>query len=77
MKYFEIEFSNCPGEEDGFSEWICIRGNRQPTVKEASEFCKEDAKIIGMPVVRVDPIDEVYARDCYDFSNEVNWPIFA
>ena len=25
----------------------------------------------------VDPIPENVARDCYDFSNENNWPVFS
>lgn len=75
MKYFEIEFSNNGDENNAY--WICIKGNRQPTVAEATEFCQKDSEMYGLPVFRVDPIPENVARDCYDFSNEANWPVFG
>jgi hypothetical protein len=75
MEYFEIEFSDHGDETKAY--WICIKGVRQPTVEEASIFCSDDEETFGFPVWRVDPIDEVTARDCYDFSNETNWPVFG
>lgn len=71
MKYFEIEFSN-----DYRDECICIKGNREPTIEEAQKFCQKDSEMLKMPVTNVYPIGESVARDCYDFSNELNWPVF-
>lgn len=73
MKYFEIEFTDGQTPD----ERICIRGLREPSIEEAAEFCEEDAKIIGMPVSNVYPIDERTARSCYDFRNVDNWPVFG
>ena len=73
MNYYEI---NLKSEDDADSVWICIKGVRQPSIDEASEFLKGDVKKFG-PVLHVYPIDEITARGCYDFRNEPNWPVFG
>ena len=74
MKYYEIEFSD--GNEET-AVWVCIKGVRQPSIAEASEFCKRDAERYRLPVRGVYPIDEMTARSCYDFSGEERWPVFG
>ncbi len=76
LKYFEVAFSRTDAD-DSNAEWICIRGTEQPTLAEANRFLASDVKRLGLPAVGVFPIDENYARSCYDFSHEQDWPIFS
>lgn len=74
INFFEVEFSD--GNENT-AMWICIKGMKQPTIDEAKRFLAADAEMFKLPVAGVYPIDEATARNCYDFSNESNWPIFS
>ncbi len=58
-------------------ESICIRAIREPTVTEASAFCRADEEILKRKVTNVKPLTEVEARSCFDFSNEDEWPVFG
>lgn len=74
MHYYEVEFGT--GDENT-AMWMCIKGERQPSIEEASHFLKKDAEMFGMPVHGIYPIDEITARASYDFSNAANWPVFG
>ena len=71
-QYFEVEFSI--DHDENTAEWICIRGERQPSVEEANVFCKADAERVKMPVTGVFPISRQEAEAFYDFTNEANGP---
>ena len=71
IKYFEVFFDHYE-----FDWSICIKGIRQPTVKEANNFLSEDTKKFGK-VTRVYPISHECATALFDCDNEENWPIFG
>ena len=75
MNYYEIRLGN--GYDGGKSVWMCIKGTREPTIREASDFCRADVESYKLPVSGVYPIDERTARSCYDFSHEQDWPVFT
>lgn len=80
MEYQYYEICIGPGpflSEDGTDFWMCIRGVRQPALEEAEQFYAEDVKNFGGNVLAVNAISRAEARDCYDLSNEANWPIFG
>ncbi len=83
MRYFEIEFDNEPRNQDGaetetIGEYsICILGEREPSIKEAAEFCKEDMENMGYKyVVNVLEIDQSEARTFFDMEKEKEFPVF-
>lgn len=83
MRYFEIEFDNEPRNQDGWEvdvvgEYsICILGEREPSIKEAMEFCKKDMEIMGYKyVVNVLEIGQEEARTFFDMENEKSFPVF-
>lgn len=45
-KYYEVVFRKYNGLTDTNS--ICIKATREPTFREAEEFCKEDMKKNGL-----------------------------
>ena len=72
--YYECEFETDP--KCG-TESICIKGERIPTVEEANAFLAEDIKAwYHAHVVKVIPLTEHEARDCFNFENEADWPVF-
>lgn len=83
MRYFEIEFDNEPRNQENYDgttigEYsICILGEREPTIQEATEFCKEDMKQMGYKyVVNVLEIDQEEARTFFDMEREKEFPVF-
>ena len=72
MNYYEIDFGE--GVEN---DRLCIKGLREPSIAEANEFCKEDAKRFGAEVTKVTPIERDEAEALYDFTNEAVWPVFG
>lgn len=80
MEYQYYEICIGPGlflSEDGSDFWMCIHGVRKPSLEEAERFYAEDVKNNGGNVLAVNHISEDEARDCYDLSNEANWPVFG
>ncbi len=77
MLYFEVWFSPENSKDIVPPETICIKAMREPTVDEASTFCRTDEEMLGRKVVNVTPLTEVEARSCFDFSNEDQWPVFG
>lgn len=74
--YYEVVFRSHDKFEDTYS--ICIKGTREPTIKEAEEFCKEDMKNIGYDCVdEVIEITEEEANMFFDMENECKWPVFG
>lgn len=83
MRYFEIEFDNSPRNQDGVEGEctgdysICILGEREPSIQEATEFCKEDMEKMGYKyVVNVIEIPQEEARTFFDMEKEKEFPIF-
>jgi len=87
IKYYEVMFDTVPRNEedldgDVVGEYsICIRGRRRPSLKEATEFCKEDMNIMSKSygdlfVVNVAEIDKEDAYTFFDMDNEDKYPIF-
>lgn len=83
IRYFEIEFDNVPRNQEGWEGdtigdySICILGEREPTIQEATEFCKEDMKQMGYKyVVNVLEIDQEEARTFFDMEREKEFPVF-
>lgn len=83
VRYFEIEFDNVPRNQEGWEGdtvgdySICILGEREPTIQEATEFCKEDMKQMGYKyVVNVLEIDQEEARLFFDMEREKEFPVF-
>ena len=76
INYYEVCIT-VDNSNDNEEYWMCIRGIREPTVEEASIFLKKDEEMYNGHVTEVYPIEEDYARDCYDFSNINNWPTFG
>jgi len=83
MKYFEIEFDNEPRNQEGWDGdvvgdySICILGEREPSIKEATEFCKEDMeKMRYKYVVNVLEISQYEARTFFDMEKEKEFPVF-
>ena len=82
MKYFEIEFSNEPRNQDN-SEGdtvgdysICIIADRKPS-EEAADFCSEDMRKMGYKyVVNVLEICEEEAHSFFDMEKEKDFPVF-
>lgn len=84
MRYFEIEFDNEPRNQDGADGdcvgdySICILGESEPTIQEASEFCKSDMEQMGYKyVVNVLEIDADEAHKFFDMEKEDEFPVFA
>ena len=78
-KYFEVEFARYIGNsEDYISDYsICIIGKREPSIKEATEFCKEDLEKLGYDFVsNVFPLSSEEAHSFFDMENEEVFPIF-
>lgn len=75
IRYFEVYFGNRKSYGDGEQPSICIKGIRQPSVKEANEFCKVDSYCFGQPVTEVGEINEDCAKDC--FFMDQNLPVFG
>ena len=74
--YYEVELSN--DHDENTSIWICIKGMRKPNILEAQKFLTTDSERYGMLVTGVYELpNREYAEDCYDLSNEENWPIFC
>lgn len=83
MRYFEIEFDNEPHNQE---DWngdiigdysICILGEREPSIQEATEFCALDMKMMGYKyVVNVLEIDQEEARMFFDMERENEFPVF-
>ncbi len=83
IHYFEIEFSNEPRNPDGaegncIGDYsICILGEREPSIREAAEFCKADMEKMGYKyVVNVIEIPKEEARTFFDIERENDFPIF-
>lgn len=82
-RYFEIEFDHEPRNQkcidgDVIGDYsICILGRREPSIEEATEFCKEDMKNMGYEyVVNVREIDEDEAHTFFDMERENEFPVF-
>lgn len=74
-KYYEIEFARHIGDFEDYS--ICIIGKREPSIEEATEFCKEDLQRLGYDFVsNVFPISCEEAHAFFDMENEDTFPIF-
>jgi hypothetical protein len=70
IKYYEIDFNN--------EYSICIIGTRQPTIQEATEFCKKDMeKYDATEVVFIAEADYNTAHSCYDMDDEELFPVFG
>ena len=84
MRYFEIEFDNEPRNQEGYDgdcvgEYsICIQGEREPSIQEATEFCKSDMEHMGYKyVINVLEIDKEEASNFFDMENaEQRFPVF-
>ncbi len=83
MRYFEIEFDNEPRNQDGLEKEtigeysICILGEREPSIEEATQFCKEDMEKMGYKyVVNVLEIEQIEARTFFDMEREKEFPVF-
>lgn len=83
MKYFEIEFANEPRNQEGYDGdtigdySICILAEREPSIQEAAEFCKEDMNKMGYKyVVNVLEIEQTEARTFFDMEREKDFPVF-
>lgn len=72
MNYYEVDFG-----EGTDNDRICIRGVREPSVSEASEFCKKDEAVFGAKVTKVTPISFEEACAFYDMRNVDTFPIFG
>lgn len=48
--YYEVVFRNYDKFEDTYS--IYIKGTREPTIKEAEEFFKEDVMVVSMKLLK-------------------------
>lgn len=77
MQYYEVEIAVNDSGNNDVSYWICIRGERQPSVAEASAFLKSDEEMYSGHVVGVYPIDYESARAFYDFDHADMWPVFG
>lgn len=83
MRYFEIEFDNEPRNQNGFEGdvigdySICILGEREPTIEEATKFCEMDMNKMGYKyVINVLEIPQEEARTFFDMEKEEEFPIF-
>ena len=57
---------------------ICIIGVKQPTRKEAEDFCKKDMIEFGYDnVSSVLEISKEEASNFFDMENEQNFPVFG
>lgn len=74
--YYEVVFRSYRRLADTYS--ICIKGTREPTIREAEEFCKDDMKKMGYDCVsRVIEITGEEANMFFDMENECKWPVFG
>lgn len=79
-KYYEVEFAKYLSNfEDYISDYsICIIGEREPSIEEATEFCKEDLQKLGYDFVsNVFPLSLEEAHKFFDMENEEWFPIFS
>ena len=84
MRYFEIEFANETRNAENYDGCtvgdysICIQAEREPSLEEATEFCKKDMAQMGYKyVVNVLEIDKEEASTFFDMDNaETRYPIF-
>ena len=78
-KYYEVEFGNrpfAPDTEDDDTYSICIIAEHLPSIKEATEFCKEDMEKCGYKFVRsVTDISYEEAHNFFDMENEDKFPV--
>lgn len=75
-KYYEVVFRKYNGLTDTYS--ICIKATREPTIREAEEFCKEDMEKMGYDYV--DEVIEMTEQEAYmffDMKTECKWPVFG
>ena len=72
MNYYEIDFG-----EGTDNDRICIKGVREPSIEEASIFCRKDEIKFGAKVTKVTPITYEDACALYDMSNVDHFPIFG
>ena len=84
MRYFEIEFDNEPRNQNGTEGdvsgqySICILGLSEPTIEEATQFCKDDMELTGYKyVVNVREVNPDEAHKFFDMEHEDDFPIFA
>ncbi|GEM_PF-1245010 len=86
-RYFEIEFGHEEkANQEHFDKYpdtpcdtysICIIGIREPSIKEAEEFCKEDMQELGYECVcSVIEIDDYEAHNYFAMENEDSFPVF-
>lgn len=75
-QYFEISIGSHPEESDD-DFWICIRGVRTPSIREAEQFLAADTAKYGGHVLGVYPLSRKEAEAFYDFSHEEMWPVFG
>lgn len=67
-KYYEVEFARYIGDfEDYTSDYsICIVGKREPSIEEATKFCKEYLKKLNYDFVsNVFPLSYEEAHDFF------------
>lgn len=76
LSYYEVCIGHGPKETDN-DFWMCIRGEREPSIQEAEQFLAADIAKHGGHVLGVYPIDQEAAKNCYDFSREEQWPVFG
>ncbi len=83
MRYFEIGFDNEPTETDYDEDYsgnysICILAEKEPSIEEATEFCKSDMKNLGYKyVVSITEISKEEATNFFDMEDAENrYPIF-
>ena len=75
-KYYEVVFRSYKSLTDTYS--ICIKATREPTIREAEEFCKEDMEKMGYDYVNeVIEMTEQEAYIFFDMETECKWPVFG
>lgn len=77
MSYFEIWFSSESTGGVSPPETVCIKATREPTVSEASVFCRAEEELLKKKVTNVTPLTKEEAANRFDLSNEAAWPVFG
>lgn len=79
IQYFRVELSAVIGNEKvktTYRDEICIRGFREPTIEEATEFCKEDI-VAPQKIFRISKISYLTAHNEFNMEDEDKFPIFG